>query len=138
MTEAIVARASWGVTSLAMLGKSQHVDVECLPGCAHRFEIAHVERHGRELVAVGAQLGAAYELRYRLDGQTLALEVAGQRSVETTDLDERPYPLPFHPLELAEETLRGLFGFNYEGLYHDDDPDLEKIVLSGFTVHPVH
>jgi hypothetical protein len=63
---------------------------------------------------------------------------AGQRPVKTTDFDERPYPLPFHPLELAEETLRGLFGFNYEGLYHDDDPDLENIVLSGFTVHPVH
>ena len=63
---------------------------------------------------------------------------AGQRPVETTGFDERPYPLPFHPLELAEETLRGLFGFNYEGLYHDDDPDLENIVLSGFTVHPVH
>jgi hypothetical protein len=62
---------------------------------------------------------------------------AGQRPVKTAGFDARPYPLPFHPLELAEETLRALFGFNYEGLYHDDDPDLENIVLSGFTVHPV-
>jgi Family of unknown function (DUF6928) len=62
---------------------------------------------------------------------------AGQRAVGSTGFSGRPYPLPFHPLELGEETLRALFGFNYEGLYHDDDPDLENIVLSGFTVHPV-
>ena len=61
---------------------------------------------------------------------------AGQRPVDSTGFDERPYPLPFHPLELGEETLRALFGFNYEGFYRDDDPDLESIVLSGFTVHP--
>lgn len=62
---------------------------------------------------------------------------AGQRPIETTGFDARPYPLPFHLLELGEETLHALFGFNYEGLYHDDDPDLETIVLSGFTVRPV-
>jgi hypothetical protein len=33
--------------------------------------------------------------------------------------------------------LRAHFGFNYEGLYRDDDPDLESVVLAGFTVHPV-
>jgi hypothetical protein len=60
---------------------------------------------------------------------------AGAHCVETRT--GRPYPLPFHPLELAEEALRALFGFNYEGLYHDDDPDLENIVLAGFTVHPI-
>ena len=62
---------------------------------------------------------------------------ARQRPVETTGFEERPYPLPFHPLELGEEALRALFGFNYEGLYHHDDPDLENIELCGFTVHPV-
>jgi hypothetical protein len=62
---------------------------------------------------------------------------AGKRPVGTTGFDGRPYSLPFHPLELGEEALRALFGFNYEGLYRDDDPDLENIVLSGFTVHPV-
>jgi hypothetical protein len=45
-----------------------------------------------------------------------------------------PYPFPFHPLELAEDALRVLFGFNYEGLYHDDAPDLEDIVLMGFII----
>jgi hypothetical protein len=47
------------------------------------------------------------------------------------------YPLPFHPLELGEEALRVLFGFNYEGAYYDDDPDLENIVLAGFTIYPI-
>jgi hypothetical protein len=62
---------------------------------------------------------------------------AGKRPVEIVGFDERPYSLPFHPLELGEEALRALFGFNYEGRYRDDDPDLESIVLAGFTVHPV-
>jgi len=51
---------------------------------------------------------------------------------------ERPfgdgYSLPFHPLELAEDALRAFFGFNYEGVYLDDDPDLEDVVLLGFAV----
>lgn len=53
---------------------------------------------------------------------------AGEHALE----DE--YPLPFHPLDLAEDVLRALFGFNYEGAYHDDDPDLMNIVLAGFAV----
>jgi hypothetical protein len=35
---------------------------------------------------------------------------------------------------MAEDALRALFGFNYEGLYHDDDPDLDAFVLAGFAV----
>jgi hypothetical protein len=73
-------------------------------------------------------------------GTPLAFESefwAGERPVETTGFDGPPYPLPFHPLELGEEALRALFGFNWEGGYRDDDPDLENTVLSGFTVHPV-
>ncbi|MEU4834774.1 hypothetical protein [Streptosporangium sp. NPDC023615] len=60
---------------------------------------------------------------------------AGDRPVDSDG--EAPYPLAFHPLELAEDALRALFGFNYEGLCFDDDPDLEDIVLAGFVVHPV-
>jgi hypothetical protein len=44
------------------------------------------------------------------------------------------YPLPFHPLELAEDALRAFFGFVYEGPCLDDDPDLEDVVLVGFAV----
>jgi hypothetical protein len=29
-----------------------------------------------------------------------------------------------------------LFGFNYQGLIQDDDPEPEDIVLAGFSVYP--
>lgn len=58
---------------------------------------------------------------------------AGERAVEA-ETGEPEYPLPFHPLELAEDALRALFGFNYEGPTQPDDPDLESIALLGFTV----
>jgi hypothetical protein len=51
---------------------------------APRMEVAHVEHHGGGLVAVGTQLGAVYELRYRLEPQTLTLELVGGRSVEVS------------------------------------------------------
>ncbi|MCG8924412.1 hypothetical protein [Lentzea sp. CC55] len=50
--------------------------------------------------------------------------------------EDDDYPFRFHPLSLAEAALRALFGFNYEGEWHDDDPDLEKIVLAGYAVTP--
>jgi hypothetical protein len=58
---------------------------------------------------------------------------AGEHPLER-DPGEEPYPLPFHPLELAEDALRALFGFNYEGQTQPDDPDLESIPLAGFAV----
>ena len=58
---------------------------------------------------------------------------AGEKPLEV-DEDEDPYPLPFHPLELAEDALRSLFGFNYEGDIFDDDPDLEQIVLARYRL----
>ena len=50
--------------------------------------------------------------------------------------DEDPYPLPFHPLELAEVALGTLFGFVYEG-----PPDLERVdphsvPLAAYSVTP--
>jgi uncharacterized protein DUF6928 len=69
-------------------------------------------------------------------GKPLAFEMpywAGQRPVSDDD-DERRYPLPFHPLELAEDALRTLFGFNYEGVYRDDDPDLAAVALAGYRI----
>jgi hypothetical protein len=51
------------------------------------------------------------------------------------DIDNNlSYPLPFHPLEMAEDALRSLFGFNYEGYCLDDDPDLEAFALAGFSL----
>jgi uncharacterized protein len=48
------------------------------------MEVAHVERHDRALTAIGTQLGAVYELRYRLEPDLLLLELVGQRSLELT------------------------------------------------------
>ncbi|MEU7870806.1 hypothetical protein [Dactylosporangium sp. NPDC049140] len=56
---------------------------------------------------------------------------AGEHPVEP-DEDEDPYPLPFHPLELAEDVLREWFGFVHEGQPYADDPDLYRIPLAGF------
>lgn len=58
-----------------------------------------------------------------------------QEFLESLDEDDE-YPFRFHPLDLAEAALRSLFGFNYEGMYEDDDPDLEEIVLAGYAVTP--
>lgn len=46
------------------------------------MEVAHVERRGRQLIAVGTQIGVAYELRYRLEPDSLRLELVGRRSVD--------------------------------------------------------
>jgi hypothetical protein len=59
---------------------------------------------------------------------------AGEKAVDPADSG---YPLPFHPLDLAEDALRALFGFTYEGSYLDDDPETEDVVLAGFAVRPV-
>jgi hypothetical protein len=49
---------------------------------APRMEVAHVELDGDHLAAAGTQLGAVYELRYRLEPQALSLELVGGRSLE--------------------------------------------------------
>jgi hypothetical protein len=72
-------------------------------------------------------------------GEQLAFEApywAGERPVDSDPDwdDEDPYDLPFHPLELAEDALRALFGFNYEGEIADDDPELETIPLAAYRL----
>lgn len=49
---------------------------------AARMEVAHVELHERELTAIGTQLGASYELRYRLGAELLRVELVGHRSLD--------------------------------------------------------
>jgi hypothetical protein len=46
------------------------------------MEVAHVQRRGPGLIATGTQLGAVYELRYRLAGAVLSLELVGQRTLK--------------------------------------------------------
>jgi hypothetical protein len=49
---------------------------------APRMEVAHVEQTAPEFVASGTQLGAAYELRYRLAPGLLRLELVGERTID--------------------------------------------------------
>ncbi len=54
-----------------------------------RMELARVEISGTGLGASGTQIGVAYELRYELEGESLRLEVVGERrlDVELDGLD---------------------------------------------------
>jgi len=65
---------------------------------APRMEVAHVEHHGRDITAVGTQLGAGYELRYRLGPRVLSLELVGQHSVEVELGDADFFDLGLSPL----------------------------------------
>ncbi|WP_144120789.1 DUF6928 family protein [Catellatospora sichuanensis] len=63
---------------------------------------------------------------------------AGEHPVETDldwpDGDGDPYPLPFHPLELGEDALRGLFGFVIEGMPNPADVAAETVHMHSFRV----
>ena len=65
---------------------------------APRMEVAHVERHGRQLTASGTQLGSDYELRYRLEPQTLSLQLIGERSAQIALGEAGIFDLGWSPL----------------------------------------
>ena len=46
------------------------------------MEVAHVQATRPQFVASGTQLGATYELRYRLAHETLRLELVGESTVD--------------------------------------------------------
>jgi uncharacterized protein len=73
---------------------------------APRMEIVHVESLDR---AHGTQIGVSYELRWRLDGQVLDLEVAGgpAASVELGDADffDLHHSAFFNSLPVARDRL---------------------------------
>jgi hypothetical protein len=73
---------------------------------APRMEVAHVELLGNDLAAVGTQLGAAYELRYRLDPDVLRVEVLGGRSLEVALGDADFFDLGWSPLFNSLPVLR--------------------------------
>jgi hypothetical protein len=80
-----------------------------------RMEVAHVERDGDEIAAVGTQLGSVYELRYRLHGRALALEVVGERSREIELAEADFFDLGFSPLFNSLPVIR-------DGLLHRGPP----------------
>lgn len=49
---------------------------------ASRMEVARVEQLVPTFAAYGTQLGVTYELRYRLEPETLHLELVGERTLE--------------------------------------------------------
>lgn len=65
---------------------------------APRMEVARAERHGRELSAVGTQLGTVYELRYQLEPELLRLELVGERTLEIPLGDADFFDLGWSPL----------------------------------------
>ena len=65
---------------------------------AQRMEVARVEVRGDGLIADGTQLGAVYELRYRLEPDALALELVGERSLDIQLGGADFFDLGFSPL----------------------------------------
>jgi uncharacterized protein len=82
---------------------------------APRMEVARVEQHGRRLTASGTQLGATYELRYRLEPQTLSLDLVGERSAEIALGDADFFDLGWSPLFNSLPVIR-------DGLLHSATP----------------
>ena len=62
------------------------------------MEVAHVERGARDFIAIGTQLGAVYELRYRLEPSRLAIDLVGTRSLELELGDADFFDLGWSPL----------------------------------------
>jgi hypothetical protein len=58
---------------------------------------------------------------------------AGKHPV-TVDDDDDPYPLPFHPLELAEVSLLHHLGFQFEGRVDDWVCDPEEIAICRYKI----
>ena len=70
------------------------------------MEVAQATRHEHGITAVGTQLGAVYELRYRLEHDSLALEVVGE-GVATLALDGADFfDVGFSPLFNSLPVLR--------------------------------
>jgi hypothetical protein len=62
------------------------------------MEVAHVEHRARDFTAIGTQLGAVYELRYRLTPKSLAIDLIGARALELKLGDADFFDLAWSPL----------------------------------------
>jgi hypothetical protein len=80
------------------------------------MEVAHIERRARDFTAVGTQLGAVYELRYRLEPDRLTLDLVGTRSVALTLGDADFFDLGWSPLFNSLPVIRD--GLLQDGLAH--------------------
>jgi uncharacterized protein len=73
---------------------------------APRMEISRIDVRGDELVADGTQIGLAYELRYRLEGGVLDLQVVGGASARVEPGRADFVDLGFSPLTNTLPILR--------------------------------
>jgi hypothetical protein len=73
---------------------------------AARMEVAHVEATEPDLIASGTQLGATYELRYRLEPESLLLELVGERRLEVGLQGADFFDLGWSPLFNSLPVLR--------------------------------
>jgi hypothetical protein len=65
---------------------------------ASRMEVAHIDQIEPTFAASGTQLGVTYELRYRLEPETLHLELVGERTLELGLDDADFFDLGWSPL----------------------------------------
>jgi uncharacterized protein len=95
------------------------------------MEVAHIERRGSGLTAQGTQLGATYELRYRLEPTCLFLELVGQRSLEVDLADADFFDLGFSPLFNSLPVIRdGLLESRPPRLYEMRWVDVPSLAVS--------
>lgn len=52
----------------------------------------------------------------------------------TAEVDDQPYPLPFHPLEMAEESMLQRFGFQFERIKKDWICDPYEIPIAAYSM----
>jgi hypothetical protein len=76
-----------------------------------RMEVAHVDLREPEVTGEGTQLGAVYELRYRLDPGRLRLELVGERSLDLgldgADFFDLGFSPLFNSLPVVRDELLG-------------------------------
>lgn len=70
------------------------------------MEVVRVESRRDGLIAEGTQLGAVYELRYRLEPGALALELVGERSLDVELGDADFFDLGYSPLFNSPPIMR--------------------------------
>ena len=99
---------------------------------APRMEVAHVAATEPQLIASGTQLGATYELRYRLESNRLLLDLVGERQLELSldgaDFFDLGWSPLFNSLPVIRDRLLGGGAAREYSMRWVDVPSLEVSV----------